>query len=178
MKVDLRQKLKKLRAEFCGKQRQTADEKIALLFAQNFCGYRSYFIYNSFGSEADTSRIIGCLLDSGKKVYLPRVEGEEMFPVPYGKTVKGAFGVEEPQGNPYFGDIEFTVVPLLAVNPQGYRIGYGKGYYDKYFKDARTLRVGLGYSFQLENFLQDGWDEPLDCFLCEKGITYFSDRLR
>ena len=65
-------------------------------------------------------------------------------------------------------------MPLLAVNPRGYRLGYGGGYYDRYLKDARTLKVGLGYSFQLtEEFEEDGWDQPLDEFICERGIYRF-----
>ncbi len=178
MKAELRKKLKRVRADFQGNKRRDADEKIARVFSENFFGFKSFFIYNSFGSEADTSKIIKNLLAAGKKVCLPRVCGNDIIPVPYGKTEKGAFGVEEPVGKPYSGETEVTVIPLLAVNPQGYRTGYGRGYYDGYLKTARTLRVGLGYSFQLENFTPDEWDEPLDCFVCEKGITYFSDRLR
>ena len=136
-------------------------------------GYQSFFIYNSFGSEADTEGIISLCVGLGKRVYLPRVEGDNIVPVPYGKTVKGAYGIEEPLGQAFTGDIDVTVIPLLAVNKNGFRIGYGKGYYDRYLKNAKTVKVGLGYSFQLEDFINDAWDEPLDAFLTEKGIHYF-----
>ena len=68
-----------------------------------------------------------------------------------------------------------TVVPLLAVNSRGYRVGYGKGFYDRYLSAAKTLKVGLGYYFQLEDFDEDGWDQPLDAFVCERGIFYFGE---
>lgn len=93
-----------------------------------------------------------------------------MLAVPYGQTRKGAFGTEEPEGQPFCGDTDVTVIPLLAVNKNMQRIGYGRGYYDRYLKGRKTLKVGLGYSFQLAEFDGDEWDVPLDKFVCEKGI--------
>ena len=173
MKDELRYKLKIKRKYFQGVRRQFADEVIANTFLAAFGGFDSFFIYNSFGTEADTSLIISALLDAGKRVFLPRVEGENIVAVPYGITKKGAFGIEEPEGQAYSGLIDVTVIPLLAVNEKGQRIGYGKGYYDRYLKDRKTVKVGLGYSFQIENFIGDEWDEPLDCFISERGIFTF-----
>lgn len=173
MKDEHRNKLKIKRKYFQNVRREEADRVIAETFFAAFSNYESFFIYNSFSTEADTSLIISGLLAAGKKVYLPRVEGENIVAVPYGETEKGAFGIEEPTGQAFSGDIDVTVAPLLAVNERGFRIGYGKGFYDRYFKAAKTLKVGLGYAFQIENFLEDEWDEPLDKFVCEKGIYDF-----
>lgn len=173
MKDEIREKLKIKRRYFAGVRREVADAYIRENFLAAFGNFESFFVYNSFGTEADTKGIINGLLSLGKKVYLPRVEGENIVPVPCGETKKGAFGIEEPQGQAYAGDIQVTVAPLLAVNDKGRRIGYGKGYYDRYFKTAKTLKVGLGYYFQFEDFCGDEWDEPLDMFLCERGIFNF-----
>lgn len=173
MKEELRHKLKIKRKYFQGIRREVADENILFNFMAAYGGYQSFFIYHSFGDEASTLKIIDALIEAGKKVFLPRVEGENIVPVPYGPTVKGAFGIEEPVVQAYAGEIDITVVPLLAVNESGYRIGYGKGFYDRFLKNGKTRKVGLGYSFQLENFIQDDWDEPLDEFLTEKGIYGF-----
>lgn len=169
-KEKLRIQLKKQRSNFKGEGRTKADEAILENFLEAFGGRESFFIYNSFCSEADTNRIISALLAAGKRVYLPRVEGENILAVPYGQTKNGAFGINEPEGQPFFGDIEVTVIPLLAVNKRMQRIGYGKGYYDRYLKNANTEKVGLGYSFQTAEFDGDEWDIPLDFFVCEKGI--------
>lgn len=169
-KEEVRKKLKIKRRYFQNYRRETADLAVSENFLNAFEKYESFFIYNSFGYETDTKLIIGRLLQAGKRVYLPRVDGGKIVAVPYGKTVKGAFGIEEPAGQPYEGDIEITVIPLLAVNERGFRTGYGKGYYDKYLKNAKTKKVGLGYFFQIENFKEDEWDVPLDLFICEKGI--------
>lgn len=174
MKDEIRKKLIIKRRYFENVRRETADLAILDNFLNAFENYESFFIYNSINTEADTKLIINALLDAGKRVYLPRVEGDNIVAVPYGKTEKGAFGIPEPQGQAYAGDIDITVIPLLAVNEQGYRIGYGKGYYDRYLKDRRTKKVGLGYFFQIEDFKCDEWDVPLDLFLCEKGIYYYA----
>lgn len=176
MKDEIRYKLKIKRRYFQGVRREYADELIARNFLDVYLKYDSFFIYNSFGTEADTKNIISALISSGKKVFLPRVEGEDIVAVPFGQTQKGAFGIEEPQGQAYNGDIDIAVIPFLAVNERGYRIGYGKGFYDRFLKKTKVLRVGLGYSFQTEDFKEDEWDEGLDELLTERGIYYFDRR--
>lgn len=170
-KDELRYKLKIKRKYFYGVRRDMADIAVKENFLAAFGAYESFFIYDSFSTEADTSAIISALLKAGKRVCLPRVSGETLCAVPYSaEREKGAFGIYEPKGEPYEGEIEVTVIPLLAVNERGFRLGYGKGFYDKYLKDRHTKRVGLGYAFQIEAFEEEAWDEPLDCFVCEKGI--------
>lgn len=179
MKDELRKKLSIKRKYFQNVQREAADNVIYENFFSLFSSYESFFIYNSIKYEASTQKIISSLRVNGKKVYLPRVENENMVAVEYGEMKKGAFGISEPVGKPYLGGIDVCVTPLLAVNEKGFRIGYGKGFYDRYLKDIRaknTLKVGLGYSFQIENFNADEWDEPLDIFLCEKGAYYFKNK--
>lgn len=139
--------------------------------------YESYFIYSSFGTEADTHAIIAELLKRGKRVYLPKIEANTMVAVPYSEqTQRGAFGIEEPIGQAYQGDIDVTVVPMLAINPQGYRLGYGGGYYDRYLTNHKTIKVGLAYSLQQTDLLQgEEHDVPLDIWINEKGIFYFGN---
>jgi 5-formyltetrahydrofolate cyclo-ligase len=93
---------------------------------------------------------------AGKRVALPRVVGDELrLYLVDSETVlvEGAFSVPEPpeaaaQVEP--DEVDFALVPALAVDPRGYRIGYGGGYYDKLIprlQDARTCAVA--YDFQL-----------------------------
>lgn len=173
-KTETREKLKIKRRYFGRYKREAADAAIYDNFFNAYGGYESFFIYNSFGTEADTKNIISRLLADGKRVYLPRVEGENICAVPYGKTQAGAFGIDEPTGQAYTGGIDVTVIPLLAVNGRGFRVGYGKGYYDRFLKDRRTRKVGLGYFFQIEEFKEEECDIPLDEFLCERGIYYYA----
>lgn len=178
VKDELRYKLKIKRKYFEGVRREYADLAILDNFTAAFSDFESFFVYNSFGTEASTKLIVEKLLKLGKAVYLPRVEGENIVPVRYfgGDGLKsGAFGIEEPCGQAFHGNIDVTVIPLLAVNKAGYRIGYGKGYYDRFLRGTATKKVGLGYCFQFDEFESDAWDEPLDLYICEKGIFGFGN---
>ena len=173
-KDEVRYKLKIKRRYFSGVRREFADGCILDNFIAAYADFDSFLIYNSFADEADTHALIETLLSAGKRVYLPRVEGENIVAVEYGKTQKGAFGIDEPCGQAFEGNIDVTVIPLLAVNERGFRVGYGKGFYDRYLMDKQTYKVGLGYFFQIEDFKEDGRDEKLDSFVCEKGIFYYA----
>ena len=127
MKDELRYKYKILRKYFQNIQRMEADRAILECFSAAYMCYDSFFIYNSMGTEADTKEIIKTLLAAGKKVYLPRVEDKDIVPVLYGELKRGAFGIEEPAGEPYCGKIDVTVIPLLAVNGRGFRLATAAG---------------------------------------------------
>ena len=116
MKDDLREKYKIKRRYFGNIVRDEADRNILENFMAAYGGCESYFIYRSFGSEASTRMITEELLARGKRVLLPRTEGDVIVPVPYGQLKRGRFGIEEPAGAPYEGAIDVAVVPLLAAS--------------------------------------------------------------
>ena len=179
-KDELRHKLKIKRKYFGEVLRGYADECICENFLNAYSDLDSFFIYNSYSTEADTRGIIRALLNKGKRVCLPRVEGDKIVAVPYTADTemkKSALGIYEPCGQAYEGQIQVTVAPLLAVNSRGYRLGCGGGYYDRYFKGVQTLKVGIGYSFQQEEFEEQSFDMGLDCFISERGIYYFGKRV-
>lgn len=178
MKDEVRRNMRRLRSLFKGDDRTKSDKSITQNFLAAFGNYNSFFIYNSFGSETDTSAIINELIKRGKSVYLPRVEGGNIAPVPFGETRAGAFGIAEPVGQAYSGEIEVTAIPLLAVNSRGFRAGYGKGFYDRYLKGAKTVKVGLCYNYQIAEFKQDEWDEPLDFLVTESGVKKYENNQR
>ncbi len=177
MKSDIRYKMKIKRKYFGQILRSQADIVIFETFFAAFGKYDSFFIYSSFSTEARTDLIIGELLRRGKRVYLPRVEGQSMVAVPYfgGSLTEGFNGIPEPEGQAFSGGIDVTVAPLLCVNPRGFRLGYGGGYYDRYLCGKATLKVGLGYGFQIEEFNEEPHDVPLDKYICERGIYDFGE---
>ncbi len=172
-KDEARKSSKKARAALSQDEREKCDEKIAEIFLSAFSGYSSYLVYNSFRDEASTKKIIEGLISAGKKVYLPRVIGDEMEAALFGECEKGAFGVEEPKGERYDGKIDVVAAPLLCVNERGCRIGYGKGFFDRFLNGRDCVKVGIGYSLQACDFDEDPWDVPLDFFVSEKGVKGF-----
>ncbi len=179
MKEGLRYKYKVKRRYFQHSAREVADGAIKDIVDLAFANSNSFLVYYSYGSEADTHSIIQSLLSADKKVYLPRVTGEgQMVAVPYGggnRLIKNSFGIWEPEGQAYEGEIEVCLTPLLAVNSKGYRLGYGGGYYDRFFAvHSNILKVGIGYSLQLcEDKFEEENDVPLDLFISERGIITF-----
>ena len=175
MKDELRAKYKKLRKDFSGTQREQATKEIISRAIECIGQRKNVLLYNSFGTELDTHTLIKTLLDGGKNVLLPRVEGREIKAIKYGEMKSGAYGIGEPVGEEYTGEIDVVIVPFLAVNSRGYRLGYGGGYYDRFLKGKNFLKMGLGYYFQLcDDFNEDDWDEPLDMLVCERGIYKFN----
>ena len=132
----------------------------------------SYFLYNAFSHEAATRAIALRLLHEGKEVYFPRTRGKEMHAVRFyeGQALqKGTFGIEEPQGEPYFGKIEVCVLPLLAADTDFFRLGYGGGYYDRFLSDRNIYKIGLCYDFQLvDKVPREPHDAVLDALVTDK----------
>ena len=69
--------------------------------------------------------------------------------------------------------IDFCITPLLGFNERGYRIGYGKGCYDRFFAEYCTFKVGLAFSGQAIKFVPEATDVPLDCCVTDKNVIYF-----
>ena len=180
-KSELRYKYKIKRKYFQHSQREVADGAICDAVLAALGNYDGFFVYYSLGAEADTRTIIDKLIALDKRVYLPRVTGSEIIPVRYfgdeTALTKNKFGVLEPSGGEAKEKIDVCIAPLLAINHSGYRLGYGGGYYDRFFAShGGVLKVGIGYSLQItEDLTPDSWDEPLDKFICERGIIDFGE---
>ncbi len=112
--------------------------------------------FASIRNEARTGPLNDALRAQAKRIAFPRVvdEGLELHLVEStAELVDGAFGVPEPPGTaPRIepSDVDFALVPALAVDPRGYRIGYGGGYYDRLLPlMTQALACVLAYDFQL-----------------------------
>lgn len=106
--------------------------------------------------EPATEAVLRRWVEQGKRVAVPRVEGDRMrfFYYEPSKLVRGAFGIEEPSDEAALcppAEIELMIVPGVAFTAAGDRMGRGKGYYDKYLSqsDFRGYTIGVGYVHQL-----------------------------
>lgn len=107
-------------------------------------------IYCSMGREVDTRKIIDEMLASGKTVALPVCEEEGIMHFselrPDGLKTEGMYGILEPEKDapvitPRDGDV--IVVPALTFDRAGFRMGKGKGYYDRFLKKRDFISIGL-----------------------------------
>ena len=90
---------------------------------------------------------------------------------------KNLFNILEPQSTPiYSGDIDMVLIPMLAFDLRGYRVGYGKGFYDRFLQGITTRKIGLnffGAQDQIDDI--DEYDVPLDqCITPQKIYTFSS----
>lgn len=136
-------------------------------------------VYLSFSSEARTDKLIETLREKGATLYAPRVEGKEITAVAIGEDYTlSALGIREPVGKKYDGEIDVVITPLLAVDTQGNRLGYGGGYYDRFFdKYPNARRVGYCYDFQvLKNVPHTDSDKRLQYIITDKRTIVCTDK--
>ncbi len=164
--------LKKRDALQKGYVKKQSEKVFKLLKTINaFLNAESFFIYVDFRNEIKTDKIINFL--KNKLVLLPKIDGEEMYAVKKEEETKlNKYGILEPKSsNAYTGKIDVCIIPLVACSKKGDRIGFGKGYYDKFLKSTNSLKIGLAYSWQvLDNFESEPFDEKLDIIVTEKEI--------
>jgi 5-formyltetrahydrofolate cyclo-ligase len=136
----------------------------------------------SVGTEINTYPILEGVLKEGKKLYLPRLVKDhshfDFIPVEnFEHLAPGTMGIQEPVGghpvNP--AELDLVLVPGLAFDLRGHRLGFGLGFYDRVLPRLKpgALTLGVGYGFQLVELLpQDPHDVPLKALLTEKGFSY------
>ncbi|MBQ1952290.1 MAG: 5-formyltetrahydrofolate cyclo-ligase [Alistipes sp.] len=142
--------------------REAASERIFRQVEQceEFRCAEDVALYCALPDEPPTEPVIARWLELGKRVVVPRVEGDEMrfFRYDPATQVVGAFGIEEPGDGALLcspSEIELMVVPGVAFTATGDRMGRGRGYYDKYLSqsDFRAYTIGVGYAHQLVDTL-------------------------
>lgn len=140
------------------------------------------FTYVSFGSEADTSDIIKTALKLDKRVFVPKVEGKDMNFYEIHSLeglIRNKFGILEPSGSgqaPYKNEKgrKIMLLPGLAFDRSGNRIGYGAGYYDRYlagYPENEWLKIGLAFDFQITDDLPvTGMDIRTDYIITDRRL--------
>jgi 5-formyltetrahydrofolate cyclo-ligase len=143
---------------------------------------RCLALYSAIHNEVSTDAIVGQALDSDKSLVFPRVSGEDlefvMIESP-AELVSGAFGVKEPKGCNLVPveKVDLFVVPGVAFDKRGHRLGYGRGYYDRALAKcpSHCMKVGFAYDFQLvEELPATDYDETLSMLITESQTLNFS----
>lgn len=137
-------------------------------------------LYHSLPDELSTLAFID-KWHNAKRFYLPRVNGVNLEILPYAKSKLhlGAFNIEEPDGEDTtdISKIDMVVVPAVAYDRHGNRVGRGKGYYDRLLNNTRAIKVGVAYGFQLIDEIDtDPHDVAVDYVITENGILRTSRR--
>ena len=176
MKAELRKQVLQEMKAIPREQKQAIDQALTegLLQHPFYQETNTIATYLSFPHEFQTQGLIEQALKNGKKVLIPKTypKGRMDFVV-YNpqQLVKTSFGLLEPQGDLEVVDasqIDLIHVPGLAFTREGYRIGYGGGYYDRYLKHFPGHTLSTVYPCQIRDFRPENHDIPVQEVLIDE----------
>lgn len=182
LKKNLRAQYRRSRESMDPREKAGMDSAILgrMLSVREYVDCRFLLTYVGKQIEVDTIGLIRAALAQGKRVGVPlcrpEVCGMEFYEIRSTDSLReGTYGVLEPEPSPggpiLQGHGELCVVPGLSFDPQGYRLGYGKGYYDRFLADYAGITVGLCYSDCVCRNLPHGfYDRPVDILITDKYI--------
>lgn len=183
-KNELRAGMKKMRRELDIEKKTDLDADIQ----SRVLAHRSYiyadvvFTYVSTENEVDTFGIIHAAWASSKRVAVPKCEKDSnemrFYIIESESDLKpGYFGILEPDPEKCREETNYSrglcIVPGLSFDAEGYRLGYGKGYYDRFLKQFGGTSVGLCYSSGVKWKLpRSAYDVPVDIISTERYLRH------
>ena len=153
-KKELRTLIKTLKKQHTKEQLLEQSEKILAKLEQHpdFVKAENVMLYSALPDEVQTQAFLE-KWHLKKHIILPTVVGDDIIPVAYGEDTAfavGDFNILEPQNEPYTGDFDLIVVPGVAFDSKGNRLGRGRGYYDRFLcQHLDVKRIGICFDFQL-----------------------------
>ena len=177
MKSELRKQVLQEMKAMPQEQKQAMDQALTEQFLNHPFYQEAKVIatYLSFPHEFQTQGLIDQALKDGKKVLIPKTypKGRMEFVVYHPQQlVKTSFGLLEPQGDLEVvepSQIDLIHVPGLAFTTEGYRIGYGGGYYDRYLEHFTGHTLSTVYPCQIQEFNLENHDIPVQEVLIDEG---------
>lgn len=183
-KTALRKKYKKIRADITSSEKSGLDSAITdiVLGSMSYKYAKTILLFSSVGSEPDTDHIAVKALADGKRVFYPKTyEGGIMkfYRINDLSDLQKdtRFGIKEPSetAEEYIpeGTAELCIVPGLCFDKNGHRIGYGKGYYDRFLAKFKGISAGLTYFGCIAEeplAFEKRYDKSVDLIFTEKGV--------
>lgn len=156
-----------------------------LIQSKEFKKANTIMTYVSYPNEAQTDSLIHQVISMGKTMAVPICDKSTVNLIPskltdLGQLETGYFGLREPKKE-YFQpvdkkNIDMIIIPGVAFDKSGNRIGHGKGYYDNFFKDIpkTTPKIALAFQYQIidDEWEIDDWDIKMDGILTENGYIF------
>ncbi len=138
---------------------------------------KNILIYSSFSSEIDTKSI---LKDNDKNFFLPRINKNELDICPFKgfeACSENSYGILEPQSEPLenISQIDLAIIPALSADKNGYRLGYGKGYYDRLLpklnKDCNRIII-IPDELLFDNIPHENYDMRCNIIITQRNIMF------
>ena len=151
----------------------------------NIWKLKHYHIFISISkyNELDTSSIINKLKSKQKIIIVPKISNNELVHVAINDDTEyslNEYGIKEPNDGNHFiiENLDIILIPLLAFDIEGHRVGYGKGYYDRFLKltNNSTLKIGLSFFDPITKIQDiDDNDVKLDYCITPKQVYKFDN---
>lgn len=173
-KKELRRKIRERKRAMTEEEIQQRSEALARLFLESelYRNAGTIYGYLPYNQEVRTVPMLEQALRDGKRVAVPKCYGDEMkfiYMDDLSQVEKGYAGIPEPIADGPEGDDPHALVlmPGLAFDKEGHRIGYGGGFYDKFLaREQEHPTLALCYEFQMMEHLEtEEFDIPVDCVL-------------
>jgi len=170
-------------------EKEEKDRKILEKFYESkyYIEAKNIFIYISYDSEINTKGIINKALMDNKKIYVPRTEFKTRLMdavkiTSLDNLIESEYGILEPSAEKPHIDpngLDLIVVPGVAFDRNGGRMGYGAGFYDRYFEKIskdnmkKVIKLALAYDFQiLEKIPMNEQDVPVNYIITESKFIH------
>ena len=173
-KQELRKKIREQKRAMSSEEIEIRSAALGELFfaSEAYRNAKTVYGYLPYNQEVRTVPMLEQALKDGKRVAVPKCYGDEMrfiFMDDLSKVEKGYAGIPEPVADAPVADDETALVlmPGMAFDPQGHRIGYGGGFYDKFLaSEPNHPTLALCYAFQVLPHLEtEEFDIPVDTVL-------------
>ena len=156
-KSEIRDEYREKRNALTDTTRSLASEEVfrQIVQSESLKSAKVILSYMSMDNEIDLCSLNKCILEQGKRLCLPMVDAKKndlkiLSISDFSEIAAGSYGILEPVfGSEVNEPIDLAFIPGIAFSEGGYRIGYGKGYYDKLFEKVNCMRIGISYDFSV-----------------------------
>lgn len=179
-KTEIRKSIREKRESLSENQVKVKSKKIIKLFLKSdyYKNAKAIMSYMPIKNEVDVTELNQKILSDGKKLILPvidnsidEIQAVEIFDLTELRK-KGKYSIMEPDlEQAYTGEIDLIIVPGVAFDKSGNRVGFGKGYYDQFLCNRISRKLVLAYDFQIVNEIKtESFDEKIDIIIDENKL--------
>ena len=135
--------------------------------------------YMSHGSEVDLAKLHNHLFISSHQCFVPRILTKTSMELAYLQSnadiISARYGIRtsNQQLTADIDSLDWLIMPCVAYDPRGYRLGMGGGYYDRALEKCAPMapiRIGVAFNMQESKFEPDQWDQTFDWIVTENGV--------